>query len=74
MNSSCNNRSFAPEWISRDIGIDFEYMKQIALTMNNFTQDLPDEIIGASTESKLETCSSSFRIIGQLIASENQNR
>jgi hypothetical protein len=65
--SSCNDRSFAPDWVSRDIGIDIEYMKNVSDNMTGVYQDLPDDKFGGKTETTLKICESQFRIITQLI-------
>jgi hypothetical protein len=68
--SSYNDRSFAPEWISRDIGIDFEYMKIVHDDMSRSNTDLPDDKFGGNTETTMEICRSDFKIITQLIMDE----
>jgi hypothetical protein len=68
--SSYNDRSFAPEWISRDIGIDVEYMKNVHDNMNRLNTDLPDDKFGGNIETTFERCRRQFKIITQLIMDE----
>jgi hypothetical protein len=69
--SSYNDRSFAPEWVTKDIGLDFEYMRNVADRMPDVSQDLPDNKFGSNAETILEICAREFEIITQLILDED---
>ncbi len=38
-----SDRAFAPDWLTRGIGIDFEFMKNTFLVSQKINFNLPDE-------------------------------
>jgi hypothetical protein len=66
--SSSNDRSFAPNWVSRDVGVDFEYMKGVFPLISGLESELPDDIfVTNKTLTKRDDCKRNFDVITRLI-------
>lgn len=68
--SSYNDRSFAPAWLTMDIGIDFEYMKKVSTLLSDFSQDLPDDKYGSNIKTSFELSVEDSKIITEFMANE----
>jgi hypothetical protein len=68
MSSSKDDRSFAPNWVSRDVGLDFEYMKGVFPNISGVYSELPDDIfVTNKTVTKRDDCQRNFDVITRLI-------
>jgi hypothetical protein len=71
MSTSYNGRNFAPEWVSRDIGIDFEFIENV-FQMMGLAIDLPDDKFGGNKDTVRDICARHFDVATQLIEPEDR--